>query len=384
MLRKTGLWIITIFLFSVLSTGISKAQGVSIDYFYDQLSPYGQWFQIEPYGWVWQPDHMYPGWKPYSDGYWVYTDYGWTYQADNNWSWAAYHYGRWAYDNYYGWMWVPGTVWSPAWVAWRNGGNYVGWAPLSPEAEWVAGVGLRFRNFNVEADINWSHWCFVDFDHFDNPKLTLYIQNPARNITIVSHTRNITRYEFSNNHIFNRCIDADEWQHMSHRPIVRYNIADAPSYRKVGVYRSSGRPEVRVYRPNFISQHPMNNPHFNNDRNDLSSTRRYNRERKMYDKHYDKQYYDLIERQKQDNYGQSNREEIQRQHDAEFKAYKEQRNRDSRMLENRHINDMEKLNKQKENNKKSIHYQENNNGGNEYKQQGNNNKDQDQPSPRRR
>src|SRR6185295_1873761 len=29
--------------------------------------------------------------------------------------------------------WIPGTLWSPAWVAWRQGRNYVAWAPLPPK-----------------------------------------------------------------------------------------------------------------------------------------------------------------------------------------------------------------------------------------------------------
>src|SRR6266496_1683468 len=32
----------------------------------------------------------------------------------------------------YGWVWIPGTVWAPAWVTWTYNDNYVGWAPLPP------------------------------------------------------------------------------------------------------------------------------------------------------------------------------------------------------------------------------------------------------------
>ena len=31
-----------------------------------------------------------------------------------------------------GWCWIPGTTWGPAWVNWRWGGGYVGWAPMAP------------------------------------------------------------------------------------------------------------------------------------------------------------------------------------------------------------------------------------------------------------
>ena len=48
--------------------------------------------------------------------------------------WATYHYGRWAYSNRLGWVWVPGTQWAPAWVAWRGSEDHLAWAPLPPDA----------------------------------------------------------------------------------------------------------------------------------------------------------------------------------------------------------------------------------------------------------
>ena len=44
----------------------------------------------------------------------------------------------------YGWYWVPGYEWAPAWVAWRNNNDYYGWAPLSPGLNVSVGiVGLH-------------------------------------------------------------------------------------------------------------------------------------------------------------------------------------------------------------------------------------------------
>ena len=48
--------------------------------FYDSLSPYGTWVDVEGYGQCWQPTvvAVNPGWRPYMDcGHWVYTDAGW-------------------------------------------------------------------------------------------------------------------------------------------------------------------------------------------------------------------------------------------------------------------------------------------------------------------
>ncbi len=65
-------------------------------------------------------------------GYWALTDYGNTWVSDYPWGWAAFHYGRWHFDKYYGWEWIPGHVWGPAWVSWRHGGGYYGWASPYP------------------------------------------------------------------------------------------------------------------------------------------------------------------------------------------------------------------------------------------------------------
>jgi len=44
----------------------------------------------------------------------------------------VFTYGRWALSPVFGWVWVPGDVWGPAWVDWFSGDGFVGWAPLSP------------------------------------------------------------------------------------------------------------------------------------------------------------------------------------------------------------------------------------------------------------
>src|ERR1700742_2282003 len=77
--------------------------------FYDQLSPYGQWVNDPDYGYVWMPE-VSADFKPYAtDGHWVYTDEGWTWDSDYAWGWAAFHYGRWFFKDGYGWMWLPGN-----------------------------------------------------------------------------------------------------------------------------------------------------------------------------------------------------------------------------------------------------------------------------------
>jgi hypothetical protein len=99
------------------------------------LSPYGTWVDDAALGRVWIPsiDLVGTTFCPYgTKGNWVLTEYGWTWETEWAWGWAPFHYGRWTTLKGRGWAWVPGTLWGPAWVAWRTGRHYVGWAPLPP------------------------------------------------------------------------------------------------------------------------------------------------------------------------------------------------------------------------------------------------------------
>lgn len=118
------------------------------------LSPYGTWIVLPGYGRVWQPAVQYVGgsFYPYgSGGHWVYTDAGWVFDSDYPFAWAVFHYGRWTLDPNYGWVWLPGHEWAPAWVSWRFGGPYIGWAPLGPRGD---------------PEFHHNHWLFVETGHF--------------------------------------------------------------------------------------------------------------------------------------------------------------------------------------------------------------------------
>jgi hypothetical protein len=124
--------------------------------FEDALSPYGDWVSVDG-SQAWHPSPSVVGedFQPYAtNGQWVSSDYGWYFQSEYPWGWAPFHYGRWAMDPTYGWIWIPGTVWAPAWVDWRIGGGYIGWAPLPPIGWSVVVQPWR------------PYWCFVPAAHF--------------------------------------------------------------------------------------------------------------------------------------------------------------------------------------------------------------------------
>ncbi len=129
---------------------------VSIEDFREPLAAYGAWVDVAPYGRVWQPSSETVGqdFMPYgTDGRWAVDEDGdWVFEGkhDETFGWATYHYGRWLQHDEYGWVWIPGTAWAPAWVVWRFGGGYVGWAPAGPDGagapreHWVVVEERRF------------------------------------------------------------------------------------------------------------------------------------------------------------------------------------------------------------------------------------------------
>jgi hypothetical protein len=203
--------------------------GVDISFFYDQLSPYGDWVQSRAYGWVWLPFGIGVSWRPYALGHWVMTDYGWTWVSDEPFGWATYHYGRWVYDPDYGWEWVPGYEWGPAWVAWRNGGGYIGWAPLPPEVRFRAGFGLDFGGIDINVALGPTRFCFVQEHSFLASNVVTFVEPPARNVTIIHNTTNITNYTVVNNRVVNQGIPVQHVEQVTHQRVPRLEIAPVRS-----------------------------------------------------------------------------------------------------------------------------------------------------------
>ncbi len=130
--------------------------------YYRELSSYGRWVWAPPYGWVWYPSDVAPGWRPYNDGYWDYGPDGYFWVSYEPWGWAPYHFGRWNWIAGFGWGWIPGRVFGGAWVSWSFGPSFVGWCPLDfwgrPAFISVASVSFGFFDPGC--------WTFVEHAHF--------------------------------------------------------------------------------------------------------------------------------------------------------------------------------------------------------------------------
>ena len=200
-------------------------QQIDIGFFYEELAPYGDWRPYESYGWVWYPD-VDGDWRPYTTGYWAFTDdYGWVWVSSEPWGWIVFHYGRWFFDeNYNGWAWAPDTEWGPAWVSWRSGDGFVGWAPLPPQARFRPDVG--FSAHDMDYGVSSYAWCFVPTPLFLSSRIEQMIVPPPRNVTIIHNTVNITRYSVINQRVVNRGIDIHRLERETRIPVIRYRTLD--------------------------------------------------------------------------------------------------------------------------------------------------------------
>ena len=216
-----------------------------VGFFYDDLSPYGDWVRSPEYGWAWFPRDVRPYWRPYNDGRWVMTEYGWTWISYEPFGWATYHYGRWAWDPRIGWLWVPGTVWGPAWVSWQHGGGYVGWAPLPPTVGFSLSLGLQLGGFDLRLGIRPDAYNFVPERSFLEPRLSGYLLPTARNVTIINNTTNITKYTYNDNRVYNSGVDLRSVERATGKRVQQRRVSEVRTKRVAEVVAD----EVRVYRP---------------------------------------------------------------------------------------------------------------------------------------
>lgn len=195
---------------------------LKVDYkqFYEQLSPHGEWIEVtgdeigvdlnkttasgekghrkisfsQLFGvnsayaddadlgafFVWKPapslavgittDDATPvttAYVPYTNGQWVYTDAGWYFQAPTPVEEVVHHYGRWTNSPEVGWVWVPGRVWSPAWVDMRQNDEYIAWSPLAPGTYIV-------DDRVIEPVIYEERYVVVEKRHFIEPQIYKY------------------------------------------------------------------------------------------------------------------------------------------------------------------------------------------------------------------
>ncbi len=224
-----------------LSLGFTKVQAhpgdrISLQTFYDELSYYGDWINNPDYGYVWRPN-VGSDFRPYyTNGHWVMTEYGNTWVSDYDWGWAPFHYGRWFYDDYDGWVWAPDTAWGPAWVTWRTGGGYYGWAPLAPRISININIGRHYIPDN--------YWVFIPQRCIYYPSYGRYWE-PRRNVYIVHNTTIINNIYTNRNVRYYSGPRPDDVRRATRQNVPVYRVADDSSPGATRVSRDA----VNIYRP---------------------------------------------------------------------------------------------------------------------------------------
>lgn len=245
-------------LFSIAILGIFSVQNVSAQYyddndnngyyddrydngdyqqFYDDLSPHGTWMQDPAYGYVWSP-RVGRDFRPYySNGHWAMTDLGNMWVSSYSWGWIPFHYGRWVFNDYYGWLWVPGRTWAPAWVVWRQSNAYYGWAPMGPS------VSINF-NFGNYYNSYYDYWNFI-------PCGNLYSGNYGRyrmrnvNYNFFNQTTIINNYHSHNSNRFFAGPRAADVRRVTGRDVRTYKVSQVNTRGRTSVRGN----DIRVYAP---------------------------------------------------------------------------------------------------------------------------------------
>jgi hypothetical protein len=261
--------------------------------------------------------------------------------SQDPWGGIPYHYGRWAYDSYYGWVWVPedDLIWAPAWVAWRYGDDYVGWAPLPPDAGWRSGSGLTISVSTLDRRIYRSGWCFAPVRTFGTTRIRSSLLPPSRNVTLLARTRNVTRYEVYNSLPAERGLRPEIIERATGRKFQRYQIVDSRSRSNLKKVAIQGR-TIEVYRPRITgvrSQRTRFVP-----RAGVSSratVQRQQSEQRRFDQRM-RQERGALEREHQRELSQPRRDavrqnEVRRRQQAEMRAQQERETQERRSFDQR-------------------------------------------------
>ncbi|TKC12563.1 hypothetical protein FA048_02800 [Pedobacter polaris] len=198
-------------------TAKAQQEDVSLQSFYDELSPYGTWIQDPQYGYVWRPDVDQEEFRPYyTNGRWAMTEYGNTWVSNYDWGWAPFHYGRWIYNRYNNWVWLPDTVWGPAWVSWRSGGGHYGWAPLGPSI--TIGINIGRGGYRVP-DMCWN---FIPYNNIYYNSYPRY--NYGRNRVYIQNTVIINNTYVRNNRTYYTGPRAEDVRRATNQNVTVYNV----------------------------------------------------------------------------------------------------------------------------------------------------------------
>jgi hypothetical protein len=165
---------------------------------------------------------------------------------ESQWGDVTYHYGRWYDAPSNGWVWIPGTTWAPAWVAWREGGGYCGWAPLPPQA----GFGMRYSAADADRYVPANQYVYCDERYVTSGRVDQHI---VRNdVTIINKTTNITNITYVNNHVVNQGMPAANVARATGHSVEPVALVAAATPDEAHSLATAGKPVI--YAPPTVQQ----------------------------------------------------------------------------------------------------------------------------------
>jgi len=142
------------------------------------LNPYGTWSKIDGV-WAYTPlNHE----APYTNGRWLYTEFGWYWKGNNPHSWLTEHYGFWKRSADKTWSWYPGTYWLAQIIEFRATKTHIGWrsAQVDRDGNFVEAPDDRYAKTD--------EWTFVTKAQFANPITPGIIAKPEVAQTLLEDT----------------------------------------------------------------------------------------------------------------------------------------------------------------------------------------------------
>ena len=225
-------------------------------------------------------------------------------------------------------------MWGPAWVEWRQGGGYIGWAALPP--------GRHGVDVNIEIGVEvgeppyWA-FAFVEERYIIDEHVRDHFEPVTRNVTIFNITKNITRYEVVNGRFVNRGIDVNYVQKVTGQPVRHYGVSEvARPYaaglrgNRIGAYRPSlpARNMQSRTSPRFLAADPR-----------PRTAAELEAERRAVEARHQQLAAQMAERhQREVTYPPSGlaREELVAQQQRELQTFEELRNRELQTVQMRH------------------------------------------------
>jgi len=132
------------------------------------LNPYGTWSKIDGL-WAYTP-RTHPA--PYTDGQWIYTEYGWYWKGNLPHSWVTEHYGYWKRGANKVWSWYPGPFWLPQIVEIRATATHIGWRSAAVDADG------NFVEQPADRYAKTDEWTFVTLAQFTGPITPSIVAKP--------------------------------------------------------------------------------------------------------------------------------------------------------------------------------------------------------------